>query len=634
MLLWQKAKTKLIILRRIPYRYYFVAGVLFVMGLYMLAFRERTLAFNYGGETCDKRLVLLPGIFRQAGGEGYKVDTKGGWKLGSQQITATAVCVTPTEAPAENASKKVAYAPWGGWFGRLFYKVEIGKRPVVDAAILQQPVPATRELRLPLTIPDTTFSYLLKIDSAQVTCKPADEKLHCDMPALKLKQGSTYTAKLERHFKDTVVDEVVATKLETLSPLSIVDSSIKNDAVAYDKPQTIVLTTDKPVKQADLAVWRLDGDTPAQLKATTTFKGQEVTITLAEELPRQATIGIKSVHFEATDGSAPLDGQVLNFKTSGGPKVTGVNIGTSGVGVSAQVVVSFDQEISQSQDIAKLVTFSGGPAQISRSGSQVIFQLQNLPRCTPFSVQIAKGLNSKYDIASDADWAYASRTTCYTTSVYGTSLKGRALTAYYFGNDGPLTLYVGAIHGNESSSSKMMRAFIDDLEADPKILEGRRIVIVPTINPDGLTANTRTNARGVNLNRNFPTSDWVSDIKDTDGAHAGGGGSAPLSEPEAAALASLTTQLRPRMVLSYHAIGSLVAGDPGALSASYAAKYASMVGYRDATYASNSTFDYDITGSYEAWTYAKQGIPSIVVELGSYTSFNFPYHRAAIREML
>jgi len=621
-------------LRRIPYTYYFVAGVLFVMGLYMVVFRERTLAFNYGGETCSKRLIVLPGIFRQAGGEGYKIETKGGWKLGSQQLTATSLCIIPTEVPAEDVSEKIAYAPWGGWFARLFYKVEIGKRPVVDANILKRPIPASRELYLPLSIPDTTFSYRLKVNSAQASCKSAGGQLNCDVPALKLQQGSTYTAALERHFQYKTVERVVNTQLETLSPLSIIDSSIKNDAVVYDKPKTITLHTDKLVKHAELAVWRLDGDAPTKLESTASIDGQRVTITLAEDLPRQATIGLKSVRFEATDGSTPLDKQVLSFKTSGGPKVTDVNIGTTGAGLSARVVVTFDQEISESQDIAKLVTFSGGSAVISRSGSQLVFQLQNLPRCTPFSMQVTKGLNSKYDIASDTDWAYASRTTCHTTSTYGTSLKGRALTAYYFGNDGPVTLYVGAIHGNESSSSKMMRAWIDDLEADPRILEGRRIVIVPTINPDGLAANTRTNSRGVNLNRNFPTSDWVSDINDTDGTHAGGGGSAPLSEPEAAALASLTTGLRPRMVISYHAVGSLVAGDPGALSASYAAKYASMVGYRDATYAGSSSFDYDITGSYEAWTYAKQGIPSIVVELGSYTSFNFSYHRAAIRAML
>lgn len=158
--------------------------------------------------------------------------------------------------------------------------------------------------------------------------------------------------------------------------------------------------------------------------------------------------------------------------------------------------------------------------------------------------------------------------------------------------------------------------------------------MVPTINPDGLAAGTRNNSRNVNLSRNFPTDNWVKDINDTNGKVKGGGGSRPLSEPEASALANLTRQYRPRLLLSFHAIGSLVVGDVGGYSAGYAAKYASMVGYRNATGSSSSTFDYDITGAYEDWIYRNEGIPSMVIELGSYTGYYIDHHRAALWAML
>jgi len=92
--------------------------------------------------------------------------------------------------------------------------------------------------------------------------------------------------------------------------------------------------------------------------------------------------------------------------------------------------------------------------------------------------------------------------------------------------------------------------------------------------------------------------------------------------------------LHPRLLLSFHAVGSLVTGDPGGYSAGYAAKYASMVGYSDTTYSSGGGFDYDITGAYETWTTTKQGIPSMVVELGSYGYYSFSHHQAALRAML
>jgi protein MpaA len=36
-------------------------------------------------------------------------------------------------------------------------------------------------------------------------------------------------------------------------------------------------------------------------------------------------------------------------------------------------------------------------------------------------------------------------------------------------------------------------------------------VVVPIANPDGLKQHSRTNMRGVDLNRNFPTAQWDAD---------------------------------------------------------------------------------------------------------------------------
>jgi len=59
-----------------------------------------------------------------------------------------------------------------------------------------------------------------------------------------------------------------------------------------------------------------------------------------------------------------------------------------------------------------------------------------------------------------------------------------------------------------------------------------------------------------------------------------------------------------------------------------------MVGYSDTTYSLNGGFDYNITGAYEDWTASKQGIPSMVIELGSYGYYSFSHHQAALRAML
>lgn len=588
--------------------------------------------FSYGeARTCLARPMLLPSLNKTADDSHYKIIGEGEFTIAGAPIFAAKTCIVPTTTPIVGTAA-LATAPLGGWMYRQQLTVNTPESPNVSTASLNKPVSTTKPLRLNLAQPDVINTYSVRVEGKTAQCKASNGMavVLCDIPSLDLDQGRKYTIEVYRAFKTSRWERILTTSMETLTATTIVDGSVKNDETVYARPVELTFTTDKPLKSAKAA---LSQEGASTLASTTTVSDRTVTVKLEKELPREAVFTLAISQLEAQDGSSLADPYAITFKTSGGPKVTGVSIGKAGVAVGARIVVSFDQELSATQDITKLATISGGLAAIARSGNQIIYTLQGMGLCAPFTLSIAKGLESKYDIASTNAWSYTSRTICHTTSVYGYSVKGRPLVAYHFGGSGATTLYVGAIHGNEPSSSGLMKAWIDDLEANPSLYNGKRIVVVPTINPDGVAANTRTNARGVNLNRNFPTDGWTKDIKDTDGNHPGGGGETPLSEPEARAIANLTISLRPRLLLSFHAVGSLVIGDPGGYSAGYAAKYASMVGYRNAT-GQSGTFDYSITGAYEDWSYVKQGVPSMVIELGSYGYFNFAHHRAALRAML
>ena len=74
-----------------------------------------------------------------------------------------------------------------------------------------------------------------------------------------------------------------------------------------------------------------------------------------------------------------------------------------------------------------------------------------------------------------------------------------AIRAVEVGNPaGTRVLVVGRIHGNETTGI----AIADALEhRAPSDLD---LWIVPHLNPDGVAADTRQNAHGVDLNRNFP----------------------------------------------------------------------------------------------------------------------------------
>ena len=119
-------------------------------------------------------------------------------------------------------------------------------------------------------------------------------------------------------------------------------------------------------------------------------------------------------------------------------------------------------------------------------------------------------------------------------------------------------LLIGGMHGDEYSSVSIVFKWM-------KILEKNYIGmfhwhIAPLVNPDGLLrrTSTRTNAHGVDLNRNFPTRDWKEDSADYWVRRTGKDprrfpGKSPLSEPETRWLVEEIKTFQPNVIVSIHA---------------------------------------------------------------------------------
>jgi protein MpaA len=138
-------------------------------------------------------------------------------------------------------------------------------------------------------------------------------------------------------------------------------------------------------------------------------------------------------------------------------------------------------------------------------------------------------------------------------TTYGHSVRGLPLEVWRPSQHCRLVIFA-AIHGEEPETTYALSRALRQLTEPPP-----DCAVVLAANPDGLMRGTRGNARGVDLNRNFPSRDWqpnpithrstiedVSDVRLSPGAH-------PASEPETQALLALIAELKPDAVIALHA---------------------------------------------------------------------------------
>jgi Zinc carboxypeptidase/Penicillin-insensitive murein endopeptidase len=197
-------------------------------------------------------------------------------------------------------------------------------------------------------------------------------------------------------------------------------------------------------------------------------------------------------------------------------------------------------------------------------------------------------------------------------AIIGRSVRGRPIKAYRLGTPrlARRVLVVGNIHGDEPEGLKVTQRLIARARG-----HGASLWVVPTLNPDGLAAGTRHNARGVDLNRNFP-SEWDATL--------GVSGAKPLSEPEARAAARLIRRLRPAVTIWFHQPQHLVRAG-GRRSVGVARRYARLTGARFRDLPSPP-------GSAPGWQNRRMKARSFVVELrpGQIPEENADLHARAV----
>lgn len=130
--------------------------------------------------------------------------------------------------------------------------------------------------------------------------------------------------------------------------------------------------------------------------------------------------------------------------------------------------------------------------------------------------------------------------------LFGRTQNGLPIPAYRFGTQGPQILIMGGVHGDEPEGVVTTYGLLGSFsfKYDLKI----RVMLIPSLNLDGLLLRTRGNASGVDLNRNMPTNDWSPEAREPKYYP----GPYPNSERETQAIMRQLDEEQTKFIISLH----------------------------------------------------------------------------------
>ncbi len=212
-------------------------------------------------------------------------------------------------------------------------------------------------------------------------------------------------------------------------------------------------------------------------------------------------------------------------------------------------------------------------------------------------------------------------------SVYGRSVDKTPLHIWHSVRSRVEVLIFAGIHGEEPDTTVLLSRALRSMSQ-----RSTSCAVILCANPDGLRHGTRGNSNGVDLNRNFPSSNWTVEPVthkwnvDSDSRVLLSPGERPCSEPEVGALIQVVSDLKPECVVSIHSPLGLI-DDPECTDLGRSFSERSGM---PRTVLPNE----DTPGSFGSW--AKDiGVATITYELPNMTVWNMlPLHLPILRELL
>lgn len=174
--------------------------------------------------------------------------------------------------------------------------------------------------------------------------------------------------------------------------------------------------------------------------------------------------------------------------------------------------------------------------------------------------------------------------------------QGNTISLLGFSDNIGQTLIIGVVHGDEPQGEYLINKYLNENKK-----EG--VLFIPCLNPDGKQQQSRTNANGVDLNRNFPTKNW--ELGERDNYF---GGCKPASEIETRFLVNIIDKYKPSSIITLHTPYKIVNYDGPAQ------ELAQMIS-EIIKYPVEASIGYSTPGSFGTYAGIEKNIPTITLEM-------------------
>ncbi|MEL6328698.1 MAG: M14 family zinc carboxypeptidase [Planctomycetota bacterium] len=189
------------------------------------------------------------------------------------------------------------------------------------------------------------------------------------------------------------------------------------------------------------------------------------------------------------------------------------------------------------------------------------------------------------------------------SSTLARSVEGSPIELRTFGDGPARVLLIGLIHGSEPEGYEQFESLWDTIATDET---ARRATLhaIPSMNPDGHGRGSRYNVNGIDLNRNWPASNFSPSRRR---------GDRPLSEPETAAVHAHLESFAPDLLIVFHSISSGPFVDPDGPALGAGAAFVAAAAEVDPRWRLLPDFT-NPAGSLGSYAGLDRGIPTLTIE--------------------